>query len=211
MGEIHDYSWLYMIGFPIFVGVKHFNLRVISVSLYLCISVVPPWLLILLKSHYSDHQINTYPHNRAGLKTFIKVDRNPQSMKADLSWIYSLKTIAVVGASRDERKPSHYVPKYLEDRGYTIIPVNPSASEILGEKSYKSLKDIPFPVDIVLMFRPSQEIGDFLPDIIKSSPKVLWMQLGIVNHEVKAEAEKHDIYVVMDRCMMVEHKKIFGG
>lgn len=191
------------------MGVPHFNLKAISVYLYLCSTSL---LLISIKNHYSDHQISTYsPHNRLCLKTFIKVDRNPQGMKADLSWIYSLKTIAVVGASRDERKPSYYVPKYLKDRGYTIIPVNPSASEIWGEKSYKSLKDIPFPVDIVLMFRPSQEVGDFLPDIIESSPKVLWMQLGIVNHEVKAEAEKHNIYVVMDRCMMVEHKKIFGG
>lgn len=129
-------------------------------------------------------------------------------MKEDLSWIYSLKTIAVVGASRDERKPSHSVPKYLKERGYTIIPVNSSAPNILGEKSYERLEDIPYPVDIVLMFRPSEEINKFMPAILEGSPKVLWMQLGISNQEAKAEAEKHGIYVVMDKCMMQEHKRM---
>lgn len=132
-------------------------------------------------------------------------------MSEELSWVYKLQTIAVVGASRDERKPAHYVPHYLKEKGYKIIPVNPSASEILGEKSYKSLKDIPFPVDIVLMFRPSEEVSTFLPDILEVSPRVLWMQLGITNEEAKREAEKHTIYVVMDKCMMREHKRLFGS
>ncbi|MBU7016973.1 MAG: CoA-binding protein [Theionarchaea archaeon] len=132
-------------------------------------------------------------------------------MSDDLSWIYSLKTIAVVGISRNEKTPAHYVPKYLKEKGYTIIPVNPSASEILGEESHKNLRDIPYGVDIVLMFRPSEEISGFIPDIIRISPKVLWMQLGIRNEEAKREAETHNIYVVMDKCMVVEHTRLFGG
>ena len=132
-------------------------------------------------------------------------------MSDDLSWIYALKTIAVVGISRKENTPAHNVPKYLKEKGYTIIPVNPFASEILGEKSYKNVRDIPYNVDIVLMFRPSAEISGFIPDIIGISPKVLWMQLGIKNEEAKREAETHDIYVVMDKCMLVEHKRLFGG
>jgi hypothetical protein len=129
---------------------------------------------------------------------------------SDLSWIYMLKTIAVVGASRDERKPAHYVPKYLRMKGYTIIPVNPYASEILGEKSYETLTDIPLPTDIVLMFRPSEEVSSFLPEILVVNPQVLWMQLGIKNEEAKREAEAHNIYVVMDKCMMVEHRRLVG-
>ncbi len=129
----------------------------------------------------------------------------------DLSWVYSLKTIAVVGASTDESKPSHYVPAYLKSKGYTIIPVNPRASEIFDEKAYKTLRDIPSPPDIVVMFRPSREIITFLPDILAVNPKVLWMQLGISDEEVKRRAEKHGIYVIMDKCMMVEHRRLFGG
>ena len=129
----------------------------------------------------------------------------------DLSWVYSLKTIAVVGASTNESKPAHYVPKYLKGKGYTIIPVNPEASTIFGETCYKSLNAISrIPVDIVLMFRPSEKIMDFMPDILRVSPKVLWMQLGIQNEKARKEAEAHNIYVVMNKCMMVEHKRLFG-
>ncbi len=145
--------------------------------------------------------------------TFIKVHllrHYGDIMTDDLLWIFSLKTIAVVGASQEERKPSHYVPKYLKEKGYTMIPVNPDASAILSETSYSQLRDIPVPVDIVLMFRPSEEIPEFIDEIIKISPKVLWMQLGIRNHKAKVEAEKHGVYVVMDKCMMQEHKRLYG-
>lgn len=128
----------------------------------------------------------------------------------DLSWIYSLKTIAVVGASRDESKPAHYVPRYLKGKGYTIYAVNPQATEILGEKPFKRLRDVPHP-DIVLMFRPSEEVEKFLPDILEVHPRVVWMQLGISNAQVRREAETQGIYVVEDKCMMVEHRKLFGG
>ena len=131
-------------------------------------------------------------------------------MSEDLSWIFSLHTIAVVGASRSQEKPAYSVPRYLKEKGYRIIPVNPSTPEILGEKSYKTLRDIPGPVDVVLMFRPSEDVPDFLPDILAVNPKVLWMQKGIKNEPAKKEAEHHGIYVVMDKCMMVEHRKTFG-
>ncbi len=128
----------------------------------------------------------------------------------DLSWIYSLKTIAVVGASRDESKPAHFVPKYLKEKGYIIFPVNPSASAMFGSRCYNTLTDIPYKVDIVLIFRPSDEIPIFLPDIVKVSPKVLWMQLGIRNEQAGKEAESHGIYVVMDKCIKTEYERMFG-
>ncbi|MBU7024385.1 MAG: CoA-binding protein [Theionarchaea archaeon] len=131
-------------------------------------------------------------------------------MKEDLSWVFSLKTIAVVGASTDVNKPAHGVPQYLKSKGYTIIPVNPGADQIFGEKCYSNLRNIPDEIDIVQMFRPSEEIMDFVPDILAVSPKVLWMQLGIKNEEARKEAEAHGIFVVMDKCMMVEHKRLFG-
>jgi predicted CoA-binding protein len=127
----------------------------------------------------------------------------------DLLWVYSLKTIAVVGASTNESKPAHYIPQYLKEKGYTILPVNPKAPEIFGEKAYKSLKEIPA-VDIVLMFRPSEEVMAFMPDIIQVSPKVLWMQTGIKNQKAKQKAKAHNIFVVMDKCIMVEHNRLFG-
>ena len=127
----------------------------------------------------------------------------------NLSWVYSLKTIAVVGASTSESKPAHYVPQYLKEKGYTIVPVNPKTPEIFGEKCYRSLKEISA-VDIVLMFRPSEKIMEFMPDIIRVSPKVLWMQLGIENEKAKKKAEAHNIFVVMNKCIMVEHKRLFG-
>ncbi|MGD2251040.1 MAG: CoA-binding protein [Candidatus Methanofastidiosia archaeon] len=127
----------------------------------------------------------------------------------DLSWIFSLETIAVVGASTEKQKPAHYVPLYLKEHGYTIIPINPHASEIFGEPCYPSLKEIDT-ADIVEMFRPSTEIMDFMPDILDVSPQVLWMQLGIKNEEAKKIAEANNIHTVMDKCMMQEHKKLFG-
>ncbi|MBU7043652.1 MAG: CoA-binding protein [Theionarchaea archaeon] len=131
-------------------------------------------------------------------------------MEEDISWIYSLKTIAVVGMSRDKKKPAHYVPLYLKKIGFTLFPVNPSASEILGEKVYSALTDIPEPVDVVLMFRPSENVPDFLEDILSIHPQVLWMQLGIKNSTVKEKAEQQGIQVIMDKCMMQEHERLFG-
>jgi predicted CoA-binding protein len=141
-------------------------------------------------------------------KKTYKSDK-PHDFMQDLSCIYSLKTVAVVGASRYEHKPAHIVPKYLKETGYVILPVNPYASEIFGVRCYSKLNEISY-ADIVLMFRPSEEISGFVPDVVAMMPTVLWTQLGIRNEEAKKTAEAHSIYVVMNNCMMAEHKRIFG-
>jgi len=125
----------------------------------------------------------------------------------------SYRTVAVVGLSRDPAKDSHRVAKYLQSEGYRIIPVNPFAEEILGEKSYKSLRDVPEPVEIVDVFRPSEQVSTVVEDAIKlknrtGTPKVVWMQLGIVNREAAKRAEEAGFTVIMDRCMMIEHKRL---
>jgi predicted CoA-binding protein len=123
------------------------------------------------------------------------------------------KTIAVVGCSRDHEKDAHRIPKYLKEHGYRIIPVNPFADEILGEKSYKKLSEIKEPVDIVNIFRPSSEALAIVEEAVKMKikPKVIWMQLGIINEEAAKLAEKNGITVVMNKCMMMEHRRLFFG
>lgn len=118
------------------------------------------------------------------------------------------KTIAVVGCSRDPEKDAHKVPKYLKEQGYRIIPVNPFANEILGEKVYKTLSEIKEPVDVVDIFRPSDEVLGVVKEAIKLKPKVIWMQLGIRNEEAAKLAEQNGIKVVMNSCMMIEHKRL---
>src|SRR5512135_1962573 len=93
--------------------------------------------------------------------------------------IYSLKNIAVVGMSKNPDKAAHYVPKYLHDHGYNIIPVNPTATEILGKKCYPSLLDIPVEIDIVDVFRPSEQVKPVIEESVKIKPKVIWLQEGI--------------------------------
>lgn len=118
------------------------------------------------------------------------------------------RTIAVVGCSRDPEKDAYKVPKYLKEHGYKIIPVNPFAEEILGEKVYKTLSGIKEPIDIVDIFRPSEECLDIVKEAIKMNLKVIWMQLGIKNEEAAKLAEKKGIKVIMDRCIMIEHKHL---
>jgi hypothetical protein len=119
------------------------------------------------------------------------------------------KTIAVVGCSTNPEKPAHYVPKYLKDHGYKIIPVNPFAEEILGEKVYPSLTEVPGKVDVVEVFRPSQETPGVVEQAIKKGAKAVWLQEGIVNDEAAELARGAGIEFVMDRCMMKEHEKYF--
>jgi len=120
------------------------------------------------------------------------------------------KTIAVVGCSRDPEKEAHRIPKYLKEHGYRIIPVNPFADKILGERVYKRLSDIKEPVDVIDVFRPSEECLDVVKDAIKIRPKAIWMQLGIKNKEAAELAKENGIKVVMDRCMMVEHRRMIS-
>ncbi len=118
------------------------------------------------------------------------------------------KTVAVVGLSRDPSKDSYKVAAYLKKAGYTVIPVNPSGAGILGEKTYKSLQEIPVKIDMVDIFRPSNEVPQIVEQAIKMEAKAVWMQKGIVNDEAARKAEKAGLDVVMDRCTMVEHKRL---
>ncbi|MCS4541066.1 MAG: CoA-binding protein [Euryarchaeota archaeon] len=128
----------------------------------------------------------------------------------EIKEILKLKSIAVVGLSKDSNKPAHYVPKYMKEKGYKIIPVNPTATEILGEKCYKNLVEVPESIDIVNVFRPSQEALPIVKDAIKKKVKVIWMQEGITNEEAAQEAVKNGLNVIMDKCIMKEHRKLIG-
>ena len=118
----------------------------------------------------------------------------------------SHKTIAVVGLSRKPNRPSYSIPAYLQQQGYRIIPVNPKLDEALGEPAYTSLKDIPTPVDIVQIFRRSEDVPPVVDDAIAIGAKVVWMQLGITNEEAAAQAEAAGLKVVMDTCMGATHR-----
>ena len=118
------------------------------------------------------------------------------------------KTIAVIGCSSSPEKAAHRIPKYMKENGYKMIPINPNSHEILGEKCYKSILDIKEKVDIVNIFRPSEECLDVVEEAIKIKPKAIWMQTGIINEDANRLAEKNGIKVVMDKCMMVEHRRL---
>ena len=122
---------------------------------------------------------------------------------------YELKNITVVGMSENPEKAAHYVPKYLIEKGYNIIPVNPTANEILGKKCYSKLSDIPEHVDIVDVFRPSEQVMSVVDEAMKLKPKVIWLQEGIHNIEAESLAQKAGIEVVFDRCMLAEHQRLF--
>lgn len=121
------------------------------------------------------------------------------------------RTIAVVGLSAQWHRPSYFAAKYLQEHGYRVIPVNPSYPEILGEKSYKSLREIPDKVDVVDCFRRSNEIPALADDAIAIGAKVLWMQLGVENAAARAKAERAGLEVIENRCMKIEHGRFFGG
>ena len=130
------------------------------------------------------------------------------------------KTVAVVGLSREPDKDSHRVSAYLKAHGFRIIPVNPFADEVLGEKSYKSLIDIPpeilKTIEVVDIFRPSEDVPPIVEQAIKlkaqyGTLQVVWMQLGVVNEQAAEAAKKAGLIVVMNKCMMVEHNRLFSG
>jgi hypothetical protein len=121
------------------------------------------------------------------------------------------KVIAVVGASRDPFKAAHRIPRFLKERGYKIIPVNPNAEMILGEKTYRYLQDIPEKIDLVNIFRPSNDCLEVAKDAVIVRPKVIWMQLGIKNDEAKKIAEENGIEVIMDKCILIEHQRLLLG
>lgn len=123
----------------------------------------------------------------------------------------STKTIAVVGLSANPKRPSYSVPKYLYENGYRILPVNPNlAGEILGEKPYESLSSVPFPVDVVQIFRPGEAVPAIVEQAIANGAKTVWMQEGIVNEQAAERARQAGLNVVMDLCMRAVHRRLYN-
>ena len=122
--------------------------------------------------------------------------------------ILNLKKVAVIGMSKHQEKAAHFVPKYLLENGFDIIPINPNSDEILNKKCYKEINDIKDDIDIVDVFRPSEDVLPFVKDAIKKNPKVIWLQEGIHNEEAENLAREHGIDVVFNRCMLAEHQRL---
>jgi hypothetical protein len=121
------------------------------------------------------------------------------------------RVIAVVGLSGDWYRPSYFAAKYMQEHGYRVIPVNPRYDSILGEKCYKSLRDIPQPVDLVDVFRKTEDVMPIAEDAIAIRAKVLWQQLGVKNEAAAARARAAGLEAVMDHCVKIEHGRLFGG
>ena len=121
------------------------------------------------------------------------------------------KVIAVVGLSSNPERPSHRVGSYLKGNGYTIIPVNPSIESALDETSYPDLSSIPIAVDVVDIFRKSEDVLPIVEEAVKVGAKTVWMQEGVINEEAAEYARKAGLRVVMDRCMLKEHQRIYNS
>src|SRR5919107_4469084 len=128
---------------------------------------------------------------------------------SDIRKILELRNIAVVGMSNTEGRPANFVPKYLIENGYNVIPVNPTTKEVLGRKSYASISEIPEQVDIVDVFRRSEDVPPVVEDAIKKKGiKVIWMQSGIYNKDAERKAKENGLDVVYNRCMKIEHSML---
>ena len=125
--------------------------------------------------------------------------------------LHESRTLAVVGLSADWFRPSYFAAKYMREHGYRVIPVNPKYESILGEKCYKSLRDIPEKVDLVDIFRKTQDVMPIAEEAIAIGAKVLWQQLGVKNEAAAAKARAAGLEAVMDRCVKIEHGRLFGG
>ena len=125
--------------------------------------------------------------------------------------LHDYRRVAMVGLSADWYRPSNFAAKYLLDRDFEVIPVNPKYDEILGQKCYPDLASIPTPVDIVDLFQRPDRIPMFVDQAIEIGAKVVWMQLGIVNEEAAQKARDAGLEVVMDRCMKIEYARLYGG
>ncbi len=129
-------------------------------------------------------------------------------MSTEAEILDSSRVIAVVGLSPKPDRPSYQVASYLKENGYKIIPVNPKASEILGEPSYPDLSSVPEPVDVVNIFRRPEEVPAIVEEAIKIGAKAVWMQEGVINEEAASQAKEAGLLVVMNRCMLKEHQKM---
>jgi len=134
---------------------------------------------------------------------------NSDQMLKDI--LLSTKTVASVGVSSNMEKESYWIVSYLKEQGYRVIPVNPTADEILGQKSYPDLESIPDQVDVVQVFRRSEDVLPVVDSAIKIGAKVVWMQEGIINVEAARKAREAGLQVVMDACMRATHRRLIGA
>ena len=135
------------------------------------------------------------------------MEKDPTS-DDEIREILSLNKVSVVGMSKNSSKAAHYVPKYLSEQGYDITPVNPTSNEILGKRSYDSVSEIAESIDIVNIFRPSDQVLPVIQEAIKIKPKVIWLQEGIHNLEAEELAKKAGIRIIFNRCMLAEHQRL---
>ena len=126
----------------------------------------------------------------------------------EITQILRMKKVAVIGMSKYEEKAAHFVPKYLLQNGYDVTPGNPTTHEILEKKCYTDITDVPHDVDIVDVFRPSEDVSTIINGVIKKKPKVMWLQEGIHNIEAENLAMNSGIDVVYNRCMLAEHQRL---
>jgi uncharacterized protein len=128
----------------------------------------------------------------------------------EIRWVLkNTKSIAIVGLSPKENRPSNLVGRYLIDVGYAVVPVNPGHTEILGKKCYSKLIDIKEQIDVVDIFRKTENVMPVVEEAITIGAKVIWMQLGIVNYQAATRAEQAGLTVIMDRCIKIEHSNLF--
>ena len=123
------------------------------------------------------------------------------------------RVVAMVGLSADWFRPSYFAAKYLQEHGYRVIPVNPryAGKQVLGETCYRSLREIPFEVDVVDVFRRTEDVAPVADEALAIGAKVLWQQIGVKNEAAAAKAQAAGLDTVMDRCMKIEHGRLFGG
>lgn len=121
------------------------------------------------------------------------------------------RVLAVVGLSPNWNRPSYFAAKYMQEHGYTIVPVNPGATEILGQECYPDLASIPFKIDMVDVFRKPEDVGPIADEAIRIGATCLWLQLGVINQEAAGKAAAAGLDVVMDRCVKIEYARLFGG
>jgi hypothetical protein len=121
------------------------------------------------------------------------------------------RTIAIVGLSAEWHRPSYFAAKYMQEHGYRVIPVNPRYAEVLGQRCYARLEDIPEPVDIVDVFRRTEDVEPIANSAIAIGAKCLWQQIGVKNEAAAAKAREAGLDAVMDRCVKIEHARLFGG
>jgi predicted CoA-binding protein len=138
-------------------------------------------------------------------------DQGEESSSAIRQILERTRTIAVVGLSDDWSRPSNFAAKYMQEHGYTIVPINPRYEIVLGEKCYRSLDDLEEPVDMVDCFRPPEFLPQILDGAIRLKVRYFWAQIGIVHKGVAERASEAGMSVVMDRCVKIEHARLFGG